>query len=160
MANNTDFTKVMQDMMASFPVDASAFQNAFKAQAAFGEKLSAVALQAAEKSTEISSKWAKETLTKLSAASKAKAEPTDYSKAASDFASAAAEMAAENMAAFAEVAKKVQMETVELMLAAGKDASAEATAVVKKATDDATAAVKKATDDVTAAAKKATVAAK
>ncbi|MBP9952325.1 MAG: Phasin [Cypionkella sp.] len=160
MANNTDFTKVMQDMMASFPVDASAFQNAFKAQAAFGEKLSAVALQAAEKSTEISSKWAKETLTKLSAASKAKAEPTDYSKAASDFASAAAEMAAENMAAFAEVAKKVQMETVELMMAAGKDASAEATAVVKKATDDATAAVKKATDDVTAAAKKATVAAK
>ena len=160
MANNTDFTKVMQDMMASFPVDASAFQNAFKAQAAFGEKLSAVALQAAEKSTEISSKWAKETLTKLSTASKAKAEPTDYSKAASDFASAAAEMAAENMAAFAEVAKKVQMETVELMMAAGKDASAEATAVVKKATDDATAAVKKATDDVTAAAKKATVAAK
>ena len=160
MANNTDFTKVMQDMMASFPVDASAFQNAFKAQAAFGEKLSAVALQAAEKSTEISSKWAKETLTKLSAASKAKAEPTDYSKAASDFASAAAEMAAENMAAFAEVAKKVQMETVELMMAAGKDASAEATAVVKKATDDASAAVKKATDDVTAAAKKATVAAK
>ncbi len=160
MANNTDFTKVMQDMMASFPVDASAFQNAFKTQAAFGEKLSAVALQAAEKSTEISSKWAKETLTKLSAASKAKAEPTDYSKAASDFASAAAEMAAENMAAFAEVAKKVQMETVELMMAAGKDASAEATAVVKKATDDATAAVKKATDDVTAAAKKATVAAK
>ena len=160
MTKTTDFTKVMQDMMASFPVDASAFQNAFKAQAAFGEKLSAVALQAAEKSTEISSKWAKETLTKLSAASKAKAEPTDYSKAASDFASAAAEMAAENMAAFAEVAKKVQMETVELMMAAGKDASAEATAVVKKATDDATAAVKKATDDVTAAAKKATVAAK
>ena len=160
MTKTPDFTKVMQDMMASFPVDASAFQNAFKAQAAFGEKLSAVALQAAEKSTEISSKWAKETLTKLSAASKAKAEPTDYSKAASDFASAAAEMAAENMAAFAEVAKKVQMETVELMMAAGKDASAEATAVVKKATDDATAAVKKATDDVTAAAKKATVAAK
>ncbi len=160
MANNTDFTKTMQDMMASFPVDASAFQNAFKTQAAFGEKLSAVALQAAEKSNEISSKWAKETLAKLSAASKAKAEPADYSKSLSDFASAAAEMASENMAAFAEVAKKVQMETVELMMAAGKDASAEATAVVKKATDDATAAVKKATDDVTAAAKKATVAAK
>ena len=30
MANTTDFTKVMQDMMASFPVDASAMQNAFK----------------------------------------------------------------------------------------------------------------------------------
>jgi len=43
----TDFTKVMQDMMAKFPVDASAFQNAFKTQAAFGEKLSKVALEAA-----------------------------------------------------------------------------------------------------------------
>ena len=58
-------------------------------------------------------------------------------------------MAAENMAAFAEVAKKVQMETVELMLAAGKEAS-----------EDATNAVKKATADVTSVAKKAAAAAK
>ena len=48
-----------------------------------------------------------------------------------------------------EVAKKVQMETVELLLAAGKDMS-----------EDASAAVKKATAEVTAAAKKATTAAK
>ena len=144
MTNVNDFTKVMQDMMAKFPVDASAFQNAFKTQAAFGEKLSKVALEAAEKSTEISSKWAKETLSKLSNTTAAKAEPADYSKAMTDFASTAAEMASENMAAFAEVAKKVQMETVELMLAAGKTASADATAAVKKATDDVTANVKKA----------------
>ena len=61
----------------------------------------------------------------------------------------AVEVAAENMAAFAEIAKKVQMDTVELMMAAGKDMS-----------EDATAAVKKATAEVTAAAKKATAAAK
>jgi hypothetical protein len=134
----------MQDMMASFPVDASAFQNAFKTQAAFGEKLTKVALEAAEKSTEISSKWAKDALAKLTVVSKAKADPADYTKAATDFASAAAEMASENLAAFAEVAKKVQMDTVELLLAAGKDASVEATAAVKKATDDVTAVAKKA----------------
>lgn len=149
MTKTPDFTKVMQDMMASFPVDASAMQNAFKTQAAMGEKLSKVALEAAEKSTEISAKWAKDTITKMGDLSKAKTEPTDYTKAASDFASAAAEMAAENMAAFAEVAKKVQMETVELMLAAGKDFS-----------EDATAAVKKATAEVTSVAKKAAAAAK
>jgi hypothetical protein len=143
MTKTPDFTKVMQDMMASFPVDASAFQNAFKTQAAMGEKLSKVALEAAEKSTEITAKWTKDTIAKLADASKAKAEPTDYTKAASDFASAAAEMAAENLAAFAEIAKKVQMETVELMLAAGKDVSEEATAVVKKATADVQAAAKK-----------------
>ena len=144
MTKTTDFTKVMQDMMASFPVDASAFQNAFKTQAAYGEKLAAVALAAAEKSTELSAKWAKDSLAKLSETAKAKAEPAEYSKAATDFATAAAEMAAENMAAFAEIAKKVQMDTVELMLAAGKNASEETTAAMKKATADVTAQVKKA----------------
>ena len=149
MTKTPDFAKVVQDMMASFPVDSSAMQNAFKTQAAMGEKMSKVALEAAEKSTEITSKWAKDTIAKLGDVSKAKIEPTDYSKSFTDFASAAAEMAAENMAAFAEVAKKVQMETVELMLAAGKDMS-----------EDATAAVKKATADVTSVAKKAAAAAK
>ena len=149
MTKTPDFAKTMQDMMASFPVDASAFQNAFKTQAAFAEKFSKVALEAAEKSTEITSKWAKDSIAKLTDVSKAKAEPTDYTKSVTDFASAAAEMAAENLAAFAEVAKKVQMETVELMLAAGKDMS-----------EDATAAVKKATADVTSVAKKAAAAAK
>ncbi len=149
MTKTPDFAKTMQDMMASFPVDASAFQNAFKTQAAFAEKFSKVALEAAEKSTEITSKWAKDSIAKLTDVSKAKTEPTDYTKSVTDFASAAAEMAAENMAAFAEVAKKVQMETVELMLAAGKDMS-----------EDATAAVKKATAEVTSVAKKAAAAAK
>ena len=97
MTKATDFTKVMSDMMASFPMDTSSFQNAFKTQAAFGEKLSAVALAAAEKSTEITSKWAKDSLAKLTVASKAKTEAADYSKAASDFATQAAEMAAENL---------------------------------------------------------------
>ena len=144
MTKTPDFTKVVQDMMASIPVDASAFQNAFKTQAAFAEKFSKVALEAAEKSTEITSKWAKDSIAKLSDVSRAKSEPADYTKSMTDFASAAAEMAAENMAAFAEVAKKVQMETVELMLAAGKDMSEDATAAVKKATADVTSAAKKA----------------
>ena len=144
MTKTPDFAKTMQDMMASFPVDASAFQNAFKTQAAYGEKLAAVALAAAEKSTELSAKWAKDSLAKLSETAKAKAEPADYTKAATDFATAAAEMAAENLAAFAEIAKKVQMDTVEVMLAAGKNASEETTAAMKKATADVTAQVKKA----------------
>jgi hypothetical protein len=143
MTKTTDFTKVMQDMMASFPMDASAFQNAFKTQAAFAEKMSKVALEAAEKSTEISSKWAKDALAKLAVATKAKAEVADYTKSATDFASASAEIAAENFAAFAEVAKKVQMETVELLMAAGKDVSEEATAAVKKATTEAQNVAKK-----------------
>lgn len=143
---NTDYTKALKDMMGSFPVDTSAFQDAFKNQAAFADKMSKVALDAAEKSTEISANWTKSTIGKLGVITNAKDDPADYGKAMSDFASAQAEMSAESMAAFAEIAKKVQMETVELMLAAGKDIGEDATKAVKKATDDLTAAAKKATN--------------
>lgn len=144
MTQAQDFTKIMQDMVGSFPVDTTAFDGAFKNSAALGDKMSKVALTAAEKSNEISTKWTKETLSKLSAVSAIKDEPADYSKALTDFASSTAEMAAENIAAFAEIAKKVQAETVELMLAAGKDITEETNAAVKKATADVTKAAKSA----------------
>ena len=144
MANAQDFNAVLKDMMGAFPVDTAAMEDAYKNAVSLNEKLSSVALQAAEKSTEISSKWTKETLSKVADISKAKDEPADYAKAMTDFASASAEVAAENMAAFAEIAKKVQMDTVELMMAAGKDISEDATAAVKKATGEVTAAAKKA----------------
>jgi len=152
----TPFENPFAKMFDELPVDMNIFNNAFKANAALGEKFSKVALEAAEKNAEISSKWTKETLAKMAAASKAQEEPAEYSKAITDFASGSVETASENVAAFAEVAKKVQMETVELMLAAGKEAQSEANAAVKKATTEATAAVKKATTDATAAVKKAT----
>lgn len=145
MAKTQDFTTVFKDILGAFPVDTKAMEDAFKNQATLGEKLSGVALSAAEKSAEISNKWTKETLAKLSEMSKAKTEPADYAKAITDFASANAEVAAENIAAFAEVAKKVQMETVELMLSAGKSIQEDATSAVKKAADELTAATKKAT---------------
>ena len=146
MATKTnDMTKMMQEMMASFPIDATAMQDAFKTQATLAEKMSKVALEAAGKSTELSAKFTKDTLSKFGEMAKVKDEPTDYTKAMTDFASSQAELVAEHMASYAEVAKKVQMETVELMLAAGKDFSEDATAAVKKATTEVTAAAKKAT---------------
>ncbi len=143
MNRNQDFTKYMTDMMGQFPVDTSALTEAFKTQAAFGEKMSKIALAAAEQSAEISHKWTRETLSKMGPMAEIKEEPSDYAKAMTDFASASAEVAAENMAAFAEVAKKVQMDTVELMMSAGKEAQEDATAAVKKATSEATTAAKK-----------------
>jgi hypothetical protein len=139
-----DYSKMVQDFFGAFPVDMTAGQDAFKSAAAFNEKLSAVALNAAEKSTEISTKWTKDTLAKVGSVTKAQAEPGDYSKVVTDFASAASEMTSESMAAYAEIAKKVQMDTVELLMAAGKDAGEDFTAAAKKATDDVTKAAKKA----------------
>ncbi|MEM6305194.1 MAG: phasin family protein [Pseudomonadota bacterium] len=129
-----DMTAMFKDIMGAFPVDTAAMEGSFKTAATLNEKLSGVALDAAEKSADISSKWTKETLSKLTEMSKAKAEPADYAKAMTDFASASAETAAEHMAAFAEIAKKVQMDTVELMMSAGKEMQDDATKAVKKAT--------------------------
>lgn len=145
MAKSQDFTAVFQDMMGAFPVDTKAMEDAFKSQTTLAEKLSAVSLDAANKSTELSAKWAQDTLAKVEVLTKAKAEPADYAKSVTDFASASAEAAAEHMAAFAEIAKKVQSQTMELMLAAGKDMSEDMTAAAAKATKDVQAAAKKAT---------------
>lgn len=133
MANTQDFTAVFKDMMGSFPVDTKAMEESFKNQTSLAEKMSAVAIDAAGQSAELSAKWTKETLAKVEAMSKAKAEPADYAQAMTDFASTSAEAAAENMAAFAEIAKKVQTQTMELVLAAGKDMSEDMTAAAKKA---------------------------
>ncbi len=140
--NTADYTKMMKDMMGAFPMDTNAMQDVFKTQAAMAEKMSKVALEAAEKSTEVSTKWTKATLAKVGEVSTVKDDPADYSKAMTDFASASAEMSAEHVAAFAEIAKKVQMDTVELMMAAGKDMQEDAATAVKKATDTATKAAK------------------
>ncbi len=144
MAKTQDFTAMMKDMMGAFPVDTKAMEDAFKTQATLNEKLTTVALSAAEKSTEISTKWTKDTLAKLADMTKVKAEPADYAKAMTDFASAQAESMAEHMAAFAEVAKKMQMDTVELLMAAGKDMTEEASAAVQKVAKEATTVAKKA----------------
>ena len=144
-AKTQDFTAVLKDMMGAFPVDAKAMEDAFKTQTSLSEKLSAVSIDAAQKSTDLSAKWAQDTLAKITELSKAKAEPADYAKSVTDFASANAEAAAEHMAAFAEIAKKVQTETLELMMAAGKDMSEDVTAAAKKAQSELTAAAKKAT---------------
>ena len=48
MAKAQDINTMMKDMMGAFPVDTKAMEEAFKNQAALSEKLSGVALEAAE----------------------------------------------------------------------------------------------------------------
>jgi len=145
-AKTQDMSSMMKDMMGAFPVDTKSMEEAFKTQTTLAEKLSAVSIDAARQSTELSAKWMQVSLAKLADMTKAKPEPADYAKAMTDFASTSAESAAEHMAAYAEIAKKVQTETMELMLAAGKDMTEDMTAAAKKATDEMSAAAKKAAE--------------
>ncbi|MCT8159781.1 phasin family protein [Pseudoruegeria sp. SHC-113] len=151
MAKTPDFAKTFQDALASMNVDTKAFEEAIKSSAELGEKMSKITLSAAEESADLSAKWTKDTLAKMGAASTAKTDPAELGKAVTDFASSSAEKTAESMAAFAEIVKKVQLETVELLMSAGKDFNEDAQAAMKKAADEAQAAVKKATDELTKA---------
>ena len=94
-AQAQDFNAVMKDIMGAFPVDTKAMDEAFKTTATLNEKLSAVSVDAAEKSAELSAVWAKDTLAKFADFAKVKAEPADYAKAMTDMASSSAEAAAE-----------------------------------------------------------------
>jgi hypothetical protein len=145
MAKTQDYMAMMKDMMGNLPVDTAAMDNLFRSQSALAEKMSAVAIDAAQKSTDLSARWMQDTLNKLSAMTTAKAEPADYAKSMADFLAASAESAAEHMAAFADIAKRVQTETMELMLAAGKDMSEDMTAAARKATNEISSAAQKAT---------------
>jgi predicted phage tail protein len=144
MARTQDFGTMFKDMMSVFPMDTRAFENAYRSQSKLVEKMSAVAIEAAQKSTDLSARWMQDTLAKLSTMTRAKTDPADYAKAMTDFMQATAEAAAEHMAAFAEVAKKVQTDTMELMLAAGKDMSEDVAAAARKVTTEVTSVAKKA----------------
>lgn len=127
-----DLTRTMQDMMQNLPMDGSSLKDAMRTQSQLAERMSRVALQAAERSTEISARWAKDTIARMGEVVSTKDQPADYGKAMSAFATAAAELAAEHMAAYAEVAKKLQMDTVDLMLTAGKDLAEDAQNAAEK----------------------------
>ncbi|WP_424975255.1 phasin, PhaP [Dinoroseobacter sp. S124A] len=130
MVKNDDFTKYITDMLAAYKMDNSAMTGAFKNSAELADKMSQVALEAAERANDVSAQWAKDTLSKMGDVTTSKSDPADYTKAMSEFAAAQAEMSAEMMSAYAEIAKKVQMETVELMMGATKDMQEEIASAV------------------------------
>lgn len=144
MAKAPDMNKMMQDAAAAFQVDPAKLQDAFKTSAGYGEKFSRIALTAAEQSAELSAKWTRDTLAKLGDVTKTKEAPTDYSKALGEFAQAQSTLVSDQMTAFAEIARKLQSETVELVMQAAREASAEAQTAVKSAAEKATEMAKKA----------------
>lgn len=126
-----DFTKPFENMFEN--ADMSVFNDAFKNVAEFNSKFSSIVLNAAEKNAELSQAWTKETLKKLQDVTKPHADPADYAKAIADVTTASAQATPDHLAAFAEVAKKAQMDAIELMTTAGKEVQTKATTAAKRA---------------------------
>ncbi|KAA8609272.1 phasin [Salipiger aestuarii] len=162
MAMTEDFTAKMKEMMDGFPMDTVKLEEAFKTSAAYSEKASSIALDAAGKSTDISVGFTMETLGRMGDLAKARPEPMDYAQAISDFTSAQMTSLSDNMTALTEVAKAAQSETMELLMSFGQDMADEASAATTtaaKATSSAAtstaSAAKTTTRRATSTAKKA-----
>jgi hypothetical protein len=106
---------------------------AMKSLMDYNSKFGKIALDTVKKNTELSQTWAKESLSALDPFVKSTEKPEDFMKIATDYMSSQTQSTPKHIAEFAEVAKKAQLETIDLMMKAGKDAQEELTNVTKKA---------------------------
>ena len=144
MAGTQDMNKFFKDFMASLPMDTSIFDDAVEKQLAISRKYYDLWLGLAEKSNSVSHKWATETIAKMQEAPLYDGDPSIYAKSIGDFVSEQADVATENFAAYAEIAKKAQMDSLSLFLSTAKEVQTGAAAAVKKAANDVSPAKKKA----------------
>ncbi|APX24106.1 MAG: hypothetical protein CML50_12920 [Rhodobacteraceae bacterium] len=103
MTKQTDFTKIFGQMPNM--MDNKALEDGFKRMADINEQMTGVAADAAAKTTEIMAGSATETFDNVRKLSTARATPTDYGQAFSDFAQAQMQLAQRATEAFADVAK-------------------------------------------------------
>ena len=133
MAKAQDFNAVVNEAIAALPIDAELIEKNVRAAADVNEKLASVALVAADASTDVATKAAKNTIAALAKAGKAKGEAADYANAMTAFGNFAFEQASKDLSTYAEIARNAQMASFDLLVAASKTASTEATKVAKKA---------------------------
>ena len=120
MATN-DFTKGdIKDFLSNLPTDSATLNKSLKQIVNVNQKLSEVALSAAEQSAAVSSNWTRQILDKMDNISKEGNEPADYMRKVSELSSSAFETATNNLTSYAEIARKIQVETLEVLLSAGK----------------------------------------
>ena len=131
MFNFEDYSKSFEKMMSQSPVK---FDDAMKSVMDFNSKFGKIALDTVKKNAELSQDWAKESLSALDPFVKSTEKPEDFMKIATDYMSSQTQSTPKHIAEFAEVAKKAQLETIDLMMKAGKDAQEELSSVTKKAT--------------------------
>ena len=131
MFNFEDYSKNFEKIMAQSPIKVD---EAMKSVMEYNTKLGKIALDTLKKNAELSQAWTKESLTSLDPFVKGSEKPEDFMKMTNDYVTSQAQSTPKHMAEFAEVAKKAQLETIDLMMKAGKDAQEELMSASNKAT--------------------------
>ena len=112
MFNFEDYSKNFEKIMAQSPIK---LDEAMKSLMDYNTKVGKIALDTVKKNADLSQVWAKESLTALDPFVKSPEKPEDFMKMATDYVSSQAQSAPKHMAEFAEVAKKAQLETIDLI---------------------------------------------
>ncbi len=120
MSKFEDFAAVWADALPRNPFDPEAVSESARKSAETGEALTAVVLKAAGSCADLTEKWALESLGRAKDVVSAGADPAGFAAAAKESASAAFESAAEHIGAYTEIAKRAQIESVEIVLGAAK----------------------------------------
>jgi len=149
MANAQDFTSFFKDL--PFALDTGAATDAFKTWARFNERFAGIALEAANKSNDITVATMNETFSKLRNVTKAQDDPAEYAKVLGDFNAAQADVVTKHFESLGEVAKQAQNEVSELFVSTGKQVAEESTKAASKAGEQTKAAAEKAVKSATAA---------
>ena len=116
-----DFSKGdFKTMLDKMPTDPASFNKALEQSVNMNQKLTEVALTAAEQSAEVSTKWGREMLERMTDVNSTGEGPADYVRKMTDLSTSSVGSSAEYMSQFADIARKTQAETLEVLLSAGK----------------------------------------
>ena len=131
MINFDDYKKNFEEMFSKSPINLEDF---YKGVNDYNSKFSKIAFDTFKKNVEVSQAWTKETLSGMDKFVKQQGKPEDYAKVASDFVTEQAQSSPKYMSELAEIAKKNQLDTIELFMQAGKEAKEEMNKASKNAT--------------------------
>ena len=131
MINFDDYKKNFEEMFSKSPINLEDF---YKSVNDYNSKFSKIAFDTFKKNVEVSQAWTKETISGMDKLIKQQRNPEDYAKVASDFVTEQAQSSPKYMSELAEIAKKNQLDTIELFMQAGKEAKEEMNKAAKKAT--------------------------
>ena len=126
-----DYKKNFEEMFSKSPINLEDF---YKSANEYNSQISKIAIDTFKKNVEVSQAWTKETIVGMDKLVKPQSKPEDYVKVATDFVTEQAQTSPKFMSEFAEIAKKTQLDTIELFMQAGKEAKDEMNKASKKAT--------------------------
>lgn len=115
-----DYSKAFSNLASYLPLSPDTLnENYQKSAENFGKAVN-IALNAASEVVDINDKWARDTLARAKVVSEEKPSPENFTKSLQDYASSSWEASTQYLASYTEVARKAQMDTVELVIGSTK----------------------------------------